>query len=81
MGGNIKEPTLKEIEAKRKATELQDSKNMTYETIVDNIANAKKAINSIQVQINDLVHKRQNQEALVSKMNRILRLKKESAGA
>jgi len=81
MGGNSKEPSKKELEARRKATELQDSKLMNYEVIVQNIANAKKAISHIQGEINILVKRRQEQEALVSKMNRILRLKKQSAGA
>lgn len=74
-------PTKKEIREKERTTEEHAAKSMAYEAIVQNIAAAKKAVAVIQGDINDLVKKKAEQEALISKMHRILNYKKKQAGA
>lgn len=73
--------TKKEQAAKQRETEEVQAKTMSYDAIVQNIANAKKAISVLQEDINGLVKKRLEQEALVSKMNRIMSYKKRLMGA
>ena len=76
-----KKITQKQAKIDRQKSELDDAKSMTYETIVQNISSAKKARSCIQQDINGLVDKREEQDSLISKLNRIMLQKKKLAGA
>ncbi len=77
----IQKMTKKEIQANKRATEESTAKTMSYESIIDTISTAKKARDCIRLDIAGLCKKELEQDALISKMNRILLFKKKQAGA
>jgi len=76
-----KKDTKKQAKLDQQNHEKGLAKSMPFDAIVANIAEAKKARDTVQQDIVGLVCLREEQEARISKLNRVMLLKKRAAGA